>query len=189
MRSVASEPRVTIEGGPEGLHIAIPTSRSLFLVVFLGVWLVGWAMGEVNALTQALSGRMGLPGPVLLFWLLLWTAAGLAALYVWLWRLAGKERVLLGASTLRVKQDILGFGRSRVYELRKIRRLRVVPRPAGSANRDVTARISGLAGGAIEFEYENRAIQFGSSIDETAARTIVERMTQRYAFAESPPPA
>lgn len=184
MRSVASEPRVTIAGGPGGLEIVIPTSRSLFLVVFLGVWLVGWAMGEVNALTQALSGRTGLPGPVLLFWLLLWTAAGLVALYVWLWRLAGKERILLGTSTLRVKRDILGFGGTRVYELRKIRGLRVVPRPAGSANRDVTARISGLAGGAIEFEYENRAIQFGFSIDETAARTIVERMRQRYAFAE-----
>jgi hypothetical protein len=189
MRSVASEPRVTIEGGPEGLEIVIPTSRSLFLVVFLGVWLVGWAMGEVHALAEAVSGRMDLPGPVLLFWLLLWTAAGLAALYIWLWRLAGKERILMGASTLRVKQDILGFGRTRVYELRKIRRLRVVPRPAGSANRDATARISGLAGGAIEFEYENRAIQFGFAIDETAARTIVQRMTQRYAFAESPPPA
>jgi hypothetical protein len=120
----------------------------------------------------------------LLFWLLLWTAAGLVALYVWLWRLAGKERILLGTSTLRVKRDILGFGGTRVYELRKIRGLRVVPRPAGSANRDVTARISGLAGGAIEFEYENRAIQFGFAIDETAARTIVERMRQRYAFAE-----
>jgi hypothetical protein len=189
MRSAASEPCVTIEGGPEGLEIVIPTSRSLFLVVFLGVWLVGWAMGEVNAFSQALSGRMGLPGPVLLFWLVLWTAGGLVALYVWLWRLAGKERVLMGASTLRVKQDILGFGRTKVYELRKIRRLRVVPRSAGSAHRDVTARLSGLAGGAIEFEYENRAIQFGFSIDETAARRIVERMTQRYAFAESPPPA
>jgi len=189
MRSVTSEPRVTIEGGPEGLDIVIPSSRSLFLVVFLGVWLVGWAMGEVNALTEALSGRMGLPGPVLLFWLLLWTAAGLAALYIWLWRLAGKERILMGASTLRVKQDILGFGKTRVYELRKIRRFRVVPQSAGSAHRDVTARISGLAGGAIEFEYENRAIQFGFSIDETSARRIVERMTQRYTFAESPPPA
>jgi hypothetical protein len=62
-----------------------------------------------------------------------------------------------------------------------------VPRPAGSANRDVTARISGLAGGAIEFEYENRAIQFGFSIDEAVARAIVDRMRQRYAFADSPP--
>lgn len=187
MTSVASEPRVAIEGGPEGLEIVIPASRSLFLVIFLGVWLVGWAMGEVNALSQALSGRMGLPSPVLLFWLFLWTAGGLVALYVWLWRLAGKERILMGASTLRIKQDILGFGRTRVYELRKIRRLRVVPLAAGSANRDVTAKLSGLAGGGIEFEYENRAIQFGFSIDEAVARMIVDRMRQRYAFADSSP--
>lgn len=185
MRSVAPETRVKIEGGPEGLEIVIPVSRSLFLVAFLGVWLVGWAMGEANALAQALSDRRGLPGPVLLFWLLLWTAGGLVALYLWLWRVAGKERILMGTSTLRVKRDILGFGRTRVYELRKIQRLRVVPLSAGSANRDFATRLSGLAGGAIEFEYENRAIQFGFSIDETAARTIVERMRQRYAFRDA----
>lgn len=187
MRSVSPDSHVTIEGGPAGLEIVIPAGRSPFLVLFLGVWLVGWAMGEVNALAEAVSGRMGLPGPVLLFWLLLWTAGGLVALYIWMWRLVGKERILMGTSTLQIKHDILRFGRTKTYELRRIRRLRLVPSLAGSANRDVAARVSGLAGGAIEFEYENRAVQFGFSIDETDARKIVERMRQRYAFAEPPP--
>ncbi len=187
MRSAASGARVSIEGGPEGLEIVIPAGRSLFLAVFLGMWLVGWAMGEIQALSQVLSGRTGLSGPVLLFWLLLWTAGGLLALYVWLWRLVGKERILMGASALCIKRDILGFGRGRVYELRKVHRLRVVPAATGRPNRDAAARFSGLAGGAVEFEYENRAIQFGFSIDETEARTIVERMRQRYAFQDPRP--
>jgi len=121
----------------------------------------------------------------LLLWLLFWTAAGLVALYVWLWRLAGKEWIVMGTSTLRMKRDILGFGRTRVYDLRKISRLHVVPPSVGSVNRDVAARLSGLAGGAIEFEYEHWAIPFGFSIDETEARMIVDRMRQRYVFRDA----
>jgi len=185
MRSVAPETRVRIEGGPEGLEIVIPASRNLFVAVFLGVWLIAWSIGEMNVLTQVLSGRMGPPGPVLLLWLLFWTAAGLVALYVWLWRLAGKERILMGTSTLRMKRDILGFGRTRVYDLRKISRLHVVLPSVGSVNHDVAARLSGLAGGAIEFEYERWAIRFGFSIDETEARMVVERMRQRYVFRDA----
>ena len=185
MRSVTPETRARIEGGPEGLEIVIPASRNLFVAIFLGVWLIAWSIGEMKVLAQVLSGRMGPSGPVLLLWLLFWTAGGLVAFYVWLWRLAGKERILMGTSTLRMKRDILGFGRTRVYDLRKISRLRVAPTSVGSVNRDVAARLSGLAGGAIEFEYENRAIRFGFSIDETEARMIVERMRQRYAFRDT----
>jgi len=186
MISVAPETRARIEGGPEGLEIVIPASRNPFVVVVLGVWLVGWSMGEMNVLAQVLSGRMGPPGPVLVLWLLFWTAGGLVALYVWLWRLTGKERILIGTSTLRMKRDILGFGRTRVFELRKISRLQVVPPSVGSANRDVAARLSGLAGGAIQFEYERWAIRFGFSLAEAEARMIVERMRQRYAFRDAP---
>ena len=42
--------RAIIEGGPEGLEIIIPAGRNLFAVVFLGVWLVGWLVGEVTAI-------------------------------------------------------------------------------------------------------------------------------------------
>ena len=185
MKSVAPETRVSIQGGPEGLEIVIPASRNLFVAIFLGVWLIAWSIGEMKVLAQVLSGRMGPPGPVLLLWLLFWTAGGLVAVYVWLWRLAGKERILMGTSTLRMKRDILGFGRTRVYDLRKISRLHVVPPSVGSVDRDVAARLSGLAGGAIEFEYERWAIRFGFSIDETEARMIVERMTQRYVFRDA----
>ncbi len=189
MRPAAPATRVTIEGGPEGLEIVIPAKRNLLVIVLLGVWLVAWFMGTTTALAEAVTGGIGRIPPILVFWLLLWTAGGIAALYIWLWALAGKERILIGTSTLRMKRDILGFGRTRVYELRRIGKLQVVPQSAGSHNRDIAFRFSGLVGGAIEFEYELRAIRFGFSLDEAEARTVVERMTQRYAFRDMPAPA
>jgi hypothetical protein len=189
MSPAAPRSRVTVEGGPEGLEIVIPARRNLPVVVLLGVWLVGWFMGQTTALDEAFKGGIGRTPPILLFWLLLWTVGGVAALYIWLWNLVGKERVIVGASTLRIKRDILGFGRTRVYELRSISKLRVVPQSTGSPHRDVVFRFSGLVGGAIEFECALKAIRFGFSLDEAEAAMVVDRMRQRYAFRDVPAPA
>lgn len=186
MISAAPTTRVRIQGGPEGLEVVIPARRNPLVAVVLGFWLVGWFMGEANALAEALAGGVGRLGPLLIFWLVLWTVGGAAALYIWLWGLVGKERVLMGTGTLRVKRDILGFGRTHIYELRKIGRLQVLPPSAGSQARRAAFGFSGLVGGAIEFEYELRAIGFGFSLDEAEARTVVERMRQRYAFRDVP---
>jgi len=42
--------RATIVGGPEGLEIVIPARRTLLTLVIVGVWLIGWFMGEANVL-------------------------------------------------------------------------------------------------------------------------------------------
>jgi hypothetical protein len=42
--------RATIVGGPEGLEIVIPARRTLFTLVIVVVWLIGWFMGEANVL-------------------------------------------------------------------------------------------------------------------------------------------
>jgi hypothetical protein len=172
-------------GGPEGLEIVIPATRSLFALGFLGMWLVGWFMGEVAVIARlASAGEIGRE-PVLILWLLLWTAGGGAAAYTWLWMLAGKERVLMGASTLRVKRDVLGFGPARVFELSKIRNLRVPPQSGVRLEGRTGLRPWGVTSGAITFEYAGKTVRFGVSIEDTEARAIVERMKQRYVFPET----
>jgi hypothetical protein len=177
--------RATITGGPEGLEIVIPARRHFFPLVFLGIWLVGWVMGETAAIRQLFSERSGDPAAFLLFWLILWTVGGGVAVYLWLWMLVGKERILMGASALRMKHDVLGLGRVRTYELLKIRNLRVAPPPAGPRGTGVMVGLPGVAGGLIAFEYAGKTVRFGASIDEIEARTIVERMRQRHSFGET----
>jgi hypothetical protein len=176
--------RATITGGPEGLEIVIPARRHFFPLLFLGVWLVGWLMGETTAIRQIFSGRSGGPAGFLLVWLILWTVGGSVAAYLWLWMLAGRERILMGASALHMKRDVLGLGRVRTYELFKIRNLRVDPPPTGPRGTGVMVGLPGVAGGLIAFEHAGKTIRFGTSIDEIEARTIVERMRQRYSFPE-----
>jgi len=184
--------RAIIEGGPEGLEIIIPAGRNLFAVVFLGVWLVGWLAGEVTALARlARLAGIASAGNVaadlfLLVWLTFWTIGGYFAAYTWLWMLVGKERILMGASTLCVKRDILGLGRTRTYELFRIRNLRVAAQADVPRVPRVAFRPWGAMGGLIAFDYEGKTIRFGGAIEAAEARMIVERLKARFAFPEMP---
>jgi hypothetical protein len=181
--------RAIIEGGPEGLEIIIPAGRNLFAVVFLGVWLVGWLVGEVTAIAGlagiASAGNTAV-APFLLVWLTFWTIGGYFAAYAWLWMLVGKERILMGASMLCVKRDILGLGRRRTYELFRIRDLRVVAQADMPRAPRIAFRPWGAAGGLIAFDYEGKTIRLGGAIEAAEARMIVERMKARFAFPEKP---
>jgi len=186
MMSTEQKMRSTITGGPEGLEIVIPARRHPLALLFLGAWLVGWLLGEMTVITHLFSRSPAGPEGLLLIWLIFWTLGGGFAGYIWLWMLAGKERILMGTSTLHVKRDVLGLGRTRDYEFSKIRNLRVEPQPAGPRDAGAALRLSGLAGGLIAFEYEGKTIRLGAAIDEAEAQMIVERMKQRYAFAKAP---
>jgi hypothetical protein len=188
MSVTTPKPRATLTGGPEGLEIVIPAQRNLVVLVFLGIWLVGWVTGEVTTLAELLMDGPRRSEGVVLLWLALWTLGGVFAGYMWLWMLVGKERILMGTSALRVKRDVLGLGPAHTYQLFRVRNLRVATRPVGPRDTVVTPRLARLVGGLIAFEHEGQTVRFGASIDEAEARMIVERMRQRYAFPELPSP-
>lgn len=183
MMSRASKTRATVVGGPEGLEIVIPAGRNLVLAIFLGMWLAGWLMGELNAIAQA--RRDFASDPFLVMWLAGWTVAGIAVAYFWLWTLVGKERIVMGTSTLRVKREVLGLGRTRTYALSKIRNLRVAPQPQRPGSPNFSFGLASFMGGVIAFECEGKTIRFGASLDEAEAVTIVERMRQRFGFPDA----
>ena len=69
----------------EGLEILCPVKANwglrLFIVLFLGGWLAGWAVGEVFAIRALFSADTPLVARLFLFvWLCLWTFGGIAAL-------------------------------------------------------------------------------------------------------------
>ncbi len=74
MTPVTPRMRATIEGGPEGLQVVIPAKRNPFVVIFLGIWLAGWLMGLLNAITRL--GRDFAQDPLLLVWLTIWAVGG-----------------------------------------------------------------------------------------------------------------
>ena len=112
---------------PAGLVINIPSTKNFGLILFLGFWLCGWFFGEFSAIRQLATGKTA--AGISLFmvvWLGGWTVGGAAAIYFWLWNIAGHEIVSLTPTSLTIRRDILGFGRSNEYDLPSVKNLRIV---------------------------------------------------------------
>jgi hypothetical protein len=195
--------RAVMNDSPEGLEIVIPAPRIWPVVVFLGIWLVGWATGEVFALRQILS-----PAPVqakvfLAVWVAFWTFGGTAALSICMWMLVGHERVRLRPDALTIQREAFGLGPTRVFELDRIRNLRAQPlpplsevthssnaqaldgTPVVSAERAKTVlRVIGIGGPGISFTYASRPVRFGAALDPMEAQMLVTQLQARHAFAE-----
>jgi hypothetical protein len=195
--------RAVVNDSPEGLEIVIPAPRIWPVVVFLGLWLAGWATGEAFALRQILS-----PAPVparafLAVWLAFWTFGGTAALSICLWMLVGHERVRLRPDALTIQREAFGLGPTRIYELDRIRNLRAQPLPTltgamvarGAQAPDATQvvpveqakavlRVIGIGGPGISFTYASRSVRFGVALDPMEAQMLVTQFMARHAFAE-----
>jgi hypothetical protein len=195
--------RAVVNDSPEGLEIVIPAPRIWPVVVFLGLWLAGWATGEAFALRQFLSPTPVPAKAVLAVWLAFWTFGGTAALSICLWMLVGHERVRLRPDALTIQREAFGLGPTRVYELDRIRNLRAQPMPpltevtvarsaqAPDGKRVVPAeqaktvlRVIGIGGPGISFTYASRAVRFGVALDPTEARGVVTQLQARHSFAE-----
>ena len=195
--------RAVVNDSPEGLQIVIPAPRIWPVVVFLGLWLAGWATGEIFALRQVLS-----PAPVpakvfLAVWLAFWTFGGTAALSICLWMLIGHERVSLRPDALTIQREAFGLGPTRSYELDRVRNLHAQPMPplseiavkgdaqALGGKQTVPAeqvtmalRAVGSGGPGISFTYASRPVRFGVALDPVEARMVVTQLQARHAFAE-----
>jgi hypothetical protein len=180
-RIALSEMRFVIEETPRGLSVTIPTPRNIFALLFLPVWFVGWALGEVSAL-RSLSGGGGKgPGSFLLVWLAFWTLGGVWAVLTFLRMLVGKERLELDGKVIRVRHEVFGIGPSKEYELRHVRGLRL----ANTGQVPIAWRAFAPGQGTIAFDYAAKTIRLGDGLEEAEAKQIISRLQQRYRFPSS----
>jgi hypothetical protein len=170
---------------PEGLVINIPAAKSWLIILFIGFWLCAWAFGEVSVIHQLATGKANGTGLFLIGWLGMWTAGGCFFISLWLWSMAGHEIVSLTPISLAIRRDILGFGRSREYDLPSVKNLRI---DNTSINRGYNGGFSLPTpfGGKIAFDYGAKTFRFGAGVDEAEASHLIELLKSRYPFASAP---
>ena len=162
------------------LRLTLPARRNWPMLVFLSAWLVGWAFGEFTVPTQFFgkSGRTGID----LFtaaWLVMWTIGGAFAMYVWLWNLVGREVIDIDSESLRIKREVVRWGRVRDFTLNHVRALRVAPVTFNPMDFSNGLRFWGVGGGAIAFDYGAKTYRFGGALDEAEAKQVLARITER----------
>jgi hypothetical protein len=166
---------------PEGLVINIPAAKNWFLILFIGFWLCGWAFGEVSVIRQLATGKAHGAGLFLIAWLGGWTVGGCFCISMWLWSVAGHEIVSLTPTSLAIRQDILGFGRSREYDLPSVKNLRIDDTPINSRSSEGFSLPTPF-GGKIAFDYGAKTFRFGSGVGEAEASHLIELLKSRYPF-------
>jgi hypothetical protein len=172
--------RSSVVDTPEGLVLSIPARRHPFALLFLPLWLVGWAFGWRMAFGQLTSSRgEGPPDLFLLVWLIGWTAGGVFAIWALAWSLAGREVVTLRPHELILARRILGLGRARRYDLSHVADLRASPESYSPSDFRSSMRFWGVGGGPIAFDYGASTVRFGAGLDEAEARQLVQRLIGR----------
>lgn len=153
----------------------VPSYKSVFFILFISAWLVGWSFGEVNAIQTLLSPEKGEPKAFMTFWLIGWTLGGLWALTALIWQLTGFEILTIDKASITQRIEVLGIGFNKQYSLKEVKDLRAVPYNLSiTTNQKVLVPpIIGAGHGAIAFDYGSRTIYLGSSVDEAEAKKIV----------------
>ncbi len=175
-------PRFQIEQTIEGIRIAIPSRRNIFVLAFLSLWLCLWFSGETMAISQ-LTAADATSGPdlFLYFWLIAWTLGGGFALITLLWQLVGKEIVTIGNGALVYRVQIFGIGLDRSYAQTHITGMRTVEYVTSyfSNQSAIKPPFFGAVTGPIAFDYGARTMRILPSMDEAEARILLSKLKQQ----------
>ncbi len=163
----AAPSRVTIERRPEGLVVTMPVPRSGCTTAFLGVWLLGWAAGEIGVSGTLIEGigHFTVDIAFTVVWLTVWTFAGAAASSLFALMLAGREIVTLAPDGLRRRVEAFGVGVTRTYVPAQVEDLRVMPASRGT-------------GAFFGFEYGGKTLRWGSGLTQDDAERIVAALLE-----------
>jgi hypothetical protein len=103
---------------------------------------------------------------------------------LWLWSMAGHEIVSLTPTSLTIRRDILGFGRSREYDLPSVKNLRIDNTAVNGRYNQGFSLTPGA--GTIAFDYGAKTFRFGGGVDEAEASHLIELLKSRYPFDSAP---
>lgn len=197
MLSSADSPRVSIEDLGMSTLVSIPARKNWITLIFLGVWLTGWLLGELFALGVLISSvgsflfrifnipvfdifefdsgiGSAFAGSFILVWLTIWTVGGYAAVRTFLWQLAGREVVEVSRTNIKLSRPIFGLGRVKEYQATEIVDLRLLSGDERSGKK-------GMAGpNQLAFDYEFDTVEFGGGLTVREAEAILEEITKRY---------
>ncbi|MGH7484978.1 MAG: hypothetical protein ACREMY_05125 [bacterium] len=176
-RKANPRPRWTLEDLPDGIRLRIAPRSRWFQIVFTLLWLVGWAIGEGNAIGELIAHRTSNEQP-LKVWLTGWTIAGIAILSMVLWRVAGEVVLEVTQGVFRHRLAIGPFSVARSYDIYMIHDLRSSAVASG-ASAWLVSRDRGSRGrGLVLFDYGDRSVTIRPDLEPNEATNAVNLLAR-----------
>lgn len=183
-----------LEETSSGPRIIISVPGIWPLAAFLGLWLCGWAAGEVSA-AKALWGLVRswqgdwmalFPAVFLVVWLAGWTIGGAFVWGFFLFSLRGREVVTLEGAELRVRlETLMGLRWGSRFSLQGLS-------PAKLELTEFPLKKPSFPGGPasaflshISIEGGGRKWKLGAGLDENAGRELLHVLVSRFGVPSS----
>ncbi len=174
-------PRFALESTPAGLRAIVPARRNIFVLLFMCVWLGGWAFGEMHAIRELLSPSEKTPQLFLTVWLAGWTLGGAFALGTVAWQFAGREVISVNGTNLEHRVEAFGVGRTRTYRLSEVKNLRATDYSANPFTNQTAwfPPVTGSGFGPVAFDYGARTLRLAPALEEAEAKLLVSKLAPR----------
>lgn len=172
--------RSTINNYHDSIEIIIPSKKNWFIIVFLGLWLLGWIFGIIVGLSFIFIAPSSEGKFFSIVWLFFWSMGGALAMLIWLYILRGKEMVLIDPNELKYTRDFVLYKRVQEYSFNDIKSLRVDTTHRSFYDFFIGLEIVGLSGGMIAFDYGLNTYRFGSKLDDAEAKYIVDKILEKF---------
>jgi len=174
--------RYQLEETASGIVISIPSRKNWFIILFLGFWLIGWAVGEISVIGILSAGIFKLvsnglpeiatsvPGAF----------GGAFAIYAWLWQVKGFERISLSFDAFVIEKLTPIWKRKKEYRLKDVVSLRLSNSSSSMWTMSGSMEFWGISGGRLVFDYGAKTVQFGSGIDEAEAKFLIKDIEKKH---------
>jgi len=159
-------------------EISIPSDKNWFLVIVFTPFILIWLLVEFYVIPNFIFSDLQNISTSL-FWFLGWTFAGLFAIRVWLWHVAGRTSLIVNNKLLTIKRRKDIFSRTKQFELSKIKNLHI-------QNRDIETsryyiRLNYLYTSktkSVAFNYDLKVIRAVDWLDESDAAFVITKLNQ-----------
>ena len=181
---IPPDARHTITHQNDGLEVIIPPLKNWFQIIYLFVVLVTWFVSEIAAIgIFVFDLTPGLPEELIflsiaksLLILIVWTTVGGLGIYILLWQLVGKEKIIINERGFSIRHEIFSKSRPKEYLAKHISALRVSPNQPAHSDRSMFWEFWGFGMGTLAFDYGAKTFRFGIRLDEAEARQIFNQI-------------
>ncbi|MEM7780835.1 MAG: hypothetical protein AAF697_10625 [Pseudomonadota bacterium] len=156
--------------------IVVRAHRQWFAIVFLSVWLVGWTLGGLAAISSAL-GEDGGAGAFLFVWLIFWAVGWVLVVMILAWQLGGKAEIAIDGPALLSRWSMPLLSQQKRYELAHVRNPRGFPAPSGAFGNNPFVLhslppILAVMSGGLGFDYGGRSLIVLHGLDDTESNIV-----------------
>lgn len=166
---------------PDTLAIRLRVKRQPVKLVFVGLWLCGWAAGEVSVLLALFwFGMEPIVAAFMLIWLTAWTLGGFRIITDFLWELGGYERLTVSDHLVTVTRAMPFRRRVTTCDASAVTNLRATHTDSEVASLPGSGLKARRDLGTLKFDYGNYTIGFGMGLDPDEGRDLAALIHRRF---------